>query len=52
MKQAKVPNSAEMRRLLAVIDAGRHAPRNRVGVMLSHLAGLRVGEIALIVAPA
>ena len=25
---------------------GRHAERNRLAVMLSHLAGLRVGEIA------
>ena len=46
MKQAKVPNETEMRRVLAVIEAGRHAPRNRAAVMLSHLAGLRVGEIA------
>ena len=46
MKQAKVLNEAEMKRLLAVIDAGRHAPRNRLAVMLSYLAGLRVGEIA------
>ena len=46
MKQAKVLNEAEMKRLLAVIDAGRHAPRNRLAVMLSYLAGMRVGEIA------
>src|SRR5512144_608474 len=46
MKQAKVLNEGEMKRLLAVIEAGRHAPRNRVVVMLSHLAGMRVGEIA------
>ena len=46
MKQAKVPNEAEMKRLLAVVEAGKHSARNRVAVMLSHLAGLRVGEIA------
>lgn len=46
MKQARVPNEAEMKRLLAVVDAGKHAQRNRAAVMLSHLAGLRVGEIA------
>jgi integrase/recombinase XerD len=46
MKQAKVLNEGEMKRLFAVIDAGRHAPRNRLAVMLSYLAGLRVGEIA------
>lgn len=46
MKQAKVLNEAETKRLLAVVEAGRHAERNRMAVMLSHLAGLRVGEIA------
>ena len=46
MKQAKVISTEEMKRLLAIIEAGRHATRNRVAVMLSHLAGLRVGEIA------
>ena len=46
MKQAKVLTDAEMKRLLAVIANGRHAERNRLAVMLSHLAGLRVGEIA------
>ena len=46
MKQAKVLSDAEMKRLLAVIADGRHSNRNRLAVMLSHLAGLRVGEIA------
>lgn len=46
MKQAKVPSQVEMKRLLAVIANGRHASRNRLGVMLSFYAGLRVGEIA------
>ncbi len=46
MKQAKVINEAEMKRLLAVVDAGKHAERNRAAIMLSYLAGLRVGEIA------
>ena len=46
MKQAKVLNEAEMKRLLAVIETTRYNRRNRVAVMLSHLAGLRVGEIA------
>lgn len=46
MKQAKVLSAAEWKRLLAVVDASKHAPRNRVAVMLSYLAGLRVGEIA------
>lgn len=46
MKQAKVLTDNEMKRLLAVIADGRHAERNRLAVMLSHLVGLRVGEIA------
>ncbi len=46
MKQAKVLTDMEMKRLLAVTANGRHAERNRFAVLLSHLAGLRVGEIA------
>ncbi len=46
MKQAKVINETEMKRLIAVIEAGKHSSRNRLAVMLSYLAGLRVGEIA------
>jgi integrase/recombinase XerD len=46
MKQARVLTDQEFKRLLAVIKAHKHARRNRLAVMLSHLAGLRVGEIA------
>lgn len=46
MKQAKVLTDAEMKRLLAVIADGKHSERNRIAVMLSHFAGLRVGEVA------
>ena len=46
MKQARVLTATEMKRLLAVMANGRHAERNRLAVMLSFLAGLRVGEIA------
>lgn len=46
MKQARVPTEAEFRRLVAVASQGRHGPRNRAALMLSYLAGLRVGEIA------
>ena len=46
MKQAKVLTVAERKRLLAVIAKERHGERNRLAVMLSFLAGLRVGEIA------
>jgi integrase/recombinase XerD len=46
MKQARVPTEAEFKRLAAVVSQGRHGPRNRMALMLSYLAGLRVGEIA------
>jgi integrase/recombinase XerD len=46
MKQAKVLTQSEFKRLIAVIESGRYAARNRLAVMLSFYAGLRVGEIA------
>lgn len=46
MKRAKVPTDNEHKRLLAVVQQGRHAARNRMALMLSNDAGLRVGEIA------
>ena len=49
MKQARVLTDAEFKRLLAVLAQSRHGPRNRIAFILSHLAGLRVGEIASLV---
>ena len=46
MKQAKVLSQKELRRVLAVIEAGNHAARNRCAFYLTHLAGLRVKEVA------
>jgi integrase/recombinase XerD len=46
MKQAKILTVDETKRVLAVIDANRHAERNRAVFFLSHLAGLRACEIA------
>ncbi len=46
MKQAKVLTVAERKRLLTVIANDRHSERNRLAVMLSFLARLRVGEVA------
>ena len=46
MKQARVLTDAEFKRLLAVVAQMKHAGRNRLAIMLSHQAGLRVGEIA------
>ncbi len=49
MKQARVLTDAEFKRLLAVVAQMKHAGRNRLALMLSHFAGLRVGEIAALV---
>jgi integrase/recombinase XerD len=46
MKQARVLRDLEFKRLMALIGANKHTARNRLAVMLSHLVGLRVGEIA------
>lgn len=46
MKQAKVLDEREFKRVLAVVADGKHALRNRLALMLSHYAGMRVGEIA------
>lgn len=46
MRQARVLTESEFKRLLAVVAQTKHAERNRLAFMLSHLAGLRVGEIA------
>ena len=46
MKQAKVLTDREMKRLLAVVADDSHIERNRLAIMLSYFAGLRVGEIA------
>lgn len=46
LKQAKVLSDAEIKRVLAVVAQGPHAGRNRIALLLSHYAGLRVGEIA------
>lgn len=46
MKQAKVLNAAELKRLNAVVEGTRHAVRNATAVALSFYAGLRACEIA------
>ena len=46
MKQAKLLNDAERKRLAAIIDSKRHAVRNHTAVALSFYAGLRSCEIA------
>jgi len=46
MKQARVLSSSELKRVLTICSAGKHGQRNRLALLLSHYAGLRVGEIA------
>lgn len=46
MKQAKVLNDREFKRVLAMVADMKHADRNRMTLMLSFYGGLRVGEIA------
>lgn len=46
MKQAKTLSYAELKRVLAIVNASRHRERNRLAILLSFYAGLRVKEIA------
>ena len=46
MKQAKILTRAEYKRVMAVLDAHRHAVRNRTMFALRFYAGLRACEIA------
>lgn len=46
MKQARTLTDKELKRLLAVIAKRRYAERDRVMVLLTHLAGMRIGEVA------
>jgi integrase/recombinase XerD len=46
MAQAKTLTEKEFKRLLAIASQTRHAERDRAMVMMSFMAGMRVGEIA------
>ena len=48
MKQAKLLTREEWKRLHAVIDAHRHATRNRTAFALGFYAGLRACEICTV----
>ena len=45
-KQAKTLQAQELRRVLDYIATRPHALRNRTMLLATHLAGLRVGEVA------
>ena len=46
MKQARTLTDKELKRLLALIATRRYAERDRAMVLLTHLAGMRIGEVA------
>ena len=46
MSQARVLNPQELRRVLDHVATRRHSARNRVMLLLTHYAGMRVAEVA------
>jgi integrase/recombinase XerD len=46
MAKAKIISSAELRRVLDYISTRPHAVRNRAMILMTHWAGMRVGEVA------
>lgn len=46
MAQAKTLNAAELKTLLSYIETRKYAARNRAMLLLTHWAGLRIGEVA------
>ena len=47
-KQAKTLNERELQRLLDYVAKTKNAKRNRAIVLLTHLAGMRIGEVAAV----
>jgi integrase/recombinase XerD len=46
VKQAKTLNQQELRRVLDYVSTRPHAQRNRAMILMTYLAGMRVGEVA------
>ena len=46
MAQAKTLTTTEIERLLTYINTRKYSARNRAMMLLTHLAGLRIGEVA------
>ena len=46
MSQAKTLTPTELRRVLDYVATRKHAARNRAMLLTTHLAGMRVGEVA------
>ena len=47
-KQAKTLNERELQRLLDFVKTTKSSARNRAIILLTHLAGMRVGEVAAV----
>jgi integrase/recombinase XerD len=47
-KQAKTLNERELQRLLDFVQKTKNAKRNRAILLLTHLAGMRIGEVAAV----
>jgi integrase/recombinase XerD len=46
MPQAKTLKDNEIKQVLKIVSIGRNSERNRAMILISYLAGMRVGEIA------
>ncbi|MBU3595647.1 site-specific integrase [Polynucleobacter sp. 86C-FISCH] len=46
MSQAKILNPVELRRVLDHVSTRKHSARNRCALLLTHYAGMRVGEVS------
>ena len=47
-KQAKTLNERELQRLLDFVKTTKNPTRNRAIILLTHLAGMRIGEVAAV----
>lgn len=47
-KQAKTLNERELQRVLETAAKSKHAKRNRAILLLTHYAGMRIGEVAAV----
>lgn len=48
MSQAKVLNEKELRKVLLYVASHKHASRNKAMLLMTHLSGMRVGEVAAV----
>ena len=46
MAQAKIVTEQELKRALSILRDRRHADRDRLALLLTHWAGMRVCEVA------